>query len=206
MPVIGVLALQGAYREHIECFGELRVDAREVRLPSDFIDIDGLVIPGGESTTMTKLMRSYGLADPICNLGMKGAPLIGTCAGAILLGNTETVADVDSLGLIDATIVRNGFGRQQDSFCIDLRIPAMSANPVRGVFIRAPRIESVGDSVQVLASLDDGTIVAAQQGNVLISSFHPELTKDLSFHRYIVDLVNGWKSKRSRVSPTGAKV
>ncbi len=206
MPVIGVLALQGAYREHIDCLRQLGVEAREVRLPSDFIGLDGLVIPGGESTTMSKLIRSYGLAEPIRALGMKGAPLVGTCAGAILLGNTNTVADVDSLGLIDATIVRNAFGRQLDSFCVDLPIPAMSTNPVRGVFIRAPRIDSVSADVQVLARLDDGAIVAAQQGNVLITAFHPELTKDLSFHRYVVELVNSWISENSRVSPTRVEV
>ncbi len=180
---IGVLALQGAFREHVQILRGLGVDAREVRLPSEMHELDGLIIPGGESTTMGKLARAYGLMEPIREFVQAGKPVWGTCAGLIVLAKDIGAEDAH-VGVMDVKLRRNAFGRQVDSFETDLHVPALGGEPFHAVFIRAPRIECVGAHVEVLARLDDGTIVAARQRNLLVTSFHPELTNDPRFHRF----------------------
>ena len=192
---VGVLALQGAFVEHIEILRRLGVEAVEVRLPQEFDGLDGLIIPGGESTTMGKLAVTYGLLDPIRRMARKGKPIWGTCAGMILLAK-DVGRRQPLLGLMDIVVRRNAFGRQVDSFETDLAIPALDAvgapsergKPFHAVFIRAPLIESVGKGVEVLARLEDGAIVAAREGKLLATAFHPELTEDTRFHRYFLSL------------------
>lgn len=185
---IGVLALQGAFAEHIHILEKIGVKAVEVRLPNEMADIDGLIIPGGESTTIGKLAVRFGLTEPIRYLAST-RPIWGTCAGAIFLAKDPRY-NQPLLGLMDIRVRRNAFGRQVESFEIDLDVPeiatAESSHPFHGVFIRAPLIESVGPDVQVLARLPDGRIVAARHGNLLATSFHPELTGDDRFHRYFL--------------------
>ena len=185
---IGVLALQGAFREHIEALRELGVDAVEVRLPEQLEGLDGLIIPGGESTTIGKLAVQYGLAEAIRRYVSDDNPVYGTCAGMIMLSK-DVGMDQPLFGLMDIKVERNAFGRQLDSFETDLDIPALGNEPFHAVFIRAPKIEDVGDGVEVLARLDDGTPVAARQGKMIVTAFHPELTEDLRFHRYFLDLI-----------------
>src|SRR5438552_13959091 len=185
---IGVLALQGAFREHIEALRKLGVEAVEVRLPEQLEGLDGLIIPGGESTAIGKLAVEYGLQEAIRRYAQAGLPVYGTCAGMILLSR-DVGRDQPLLGVMDVTVERNAFGRQLDSFETDLDIPALGEQPFHAVFIRAPKIESVGEGVKVLAKLPDGSPVAAQQGNMLVTAFHPELTDDLRFHRYFLDQV-----------------
>jgi 5'-phosphate synthase pdxT subunit len=185
---IGVLALQGAFREHVEALRELGVEAVEVRLPRDLAGIDGLIIPGGESTTIGKLAVHYGLQEAISRYARQGRPLYGTCAGMIMLSK-DIGRDQPLFGMMDIKVERNAYGRQLDSFETDIQVPALGDDPFPAVFIRAPRIESVGDDVDVLARLDDGTPVAARQGNMLVTAFHPELTPDLRFHRYFLAMV-----------------
>lgn len=195
---IGVLALQGDFAEHIQLLRQIGVDVAEVRLPEHLMDLDGLIIPGGESTTIGKLAVAYDLMEPMKQFGKKRA-IWGTCAGAIFLSK-DVHRDQPLLGLMDITIERNAFGRQVASFEVDLDIPALKEVDPDGasfhaVFIRAPLIESVGNDVQVLAALPDGRIVAAQQGRFLVTSFHPELTQDDRFHRYFLtlsDQKSGW--------------
>jgi pyridoxal 5'-phosphate synthase pdxT subunit len=192
---IGVLALQGAFREHIEALRKLGVEAVEVRLPEQLSGLDGLIIPGGESTAIGKLAVKYGLQYAIQRYAQAGKPVYGTCAGMILLSR-DVGHDQPLLGVMDVKVERNAFGRQLDSFETDLDIPALGDEKFPGVFIRAPKIESVGEGVDVLARLDDGTPVAAQQGNMLVTAFHPELTEDLRFHRYFLAAVEA-----ARLSP-----
>ena len=188
---IGVLAAQGAFAEHIAALHRLRVDATAVRLPTDLNGVDGLIIPGGESTTISKLMLAYELGDRIKVLAESGLPVFGTCAGMIVLAKKITDANgIRPLGIMDITVKRNAFGRQVDSFETDLSIPVLGAKPFHAVFIRAPRIESVDPGVEVLARLDDGSVSAARQGNTVVCSFHPELTDDLRFHEYFVDIIS----------------
>jgi pyridoxal 5'-phosphate synthase pdxT subunit len=188
---IGVLALQGAFIEHEQALGRLGVAAREVRLPPQLEGLDGLIIPGGESTTMGKLAVQYGLLEPIRAIAAAGKPLWGTCAGMILMAK-DICLNQPLLGLMDVQVKRNAFGRQVDSFETDLHVPAIAtpddAGPFHAVFIRAPLVESVGDGVEVLARLDNGVIVAARQGRLLATSFHPELSGDDRFHRYFAAL------------------
>jgi pyridoxal 5'-phosphate synthase pdxT subunit len=188
---IGVLALQGAFREHIETLRKLGVNAVEVRLPEQLEGLDGLIIPGGESTAIGKLAVKYGLSEAIRRFAEQGHPVYGTCAGMILVSRDVQRAGTDQplLGLMDVKVERNAFGRQIDSFETDLPIPALGDRPFPAIFIRAPKIESVGNEVEVLASLPDGTPVAARQGNMLVTAFHPELSSDLRFHKYFVDMV-----------------
>lgn len=183
---IGVLALQGAFIEHVQILRSLDVDAVEVRKPGQLRDLDGLIIPGGESTTFGKLAVEYGLIEPIRALCNAGKPVWGTCAGMIFLAK-DVGRKQPVLGVMDIQVQRNAFGRQVDSFEVDLDIPALGKGPFHAVFIRAPLIESVGKGVEVLAKLEDGTIVAARHGNLLATSFHPELTKDTRFHRYFLE-------------------
>ena len=189
---IGVLALQGAFAEHIAVLTGLNVDAIPVRLPHQLEGLDGLIIPGGESTTITKLMVHYKLKNKIIELAKNNFPIWGTCAGMIVLANElSSAGGVKPTGLMDIKVNRNAFGRQVDSFESEISIPVLGEKPFTGVFIRAPLIESVGKSVEVLARLKDGTIVAARQGKLLVSSFHPELTDDPRFHHYFLDIVSG---------------
>ena len=188
---IGILALQGDFAEHKGMLERLGVRVVEVRLPQHLEGLDGLIIPGGESTTIAKLAVSYGLIDPLRQFG-QGKAIWGTCAGAIFLSK-DAHRDQPLLQLMDITVERNAFGRQIDSFEVDLDIPALNSldpngKPFHAVFIRAPLIESVQAEAKILARLQDGRIVAAQQGRFLATAFHPELTKDDRFHRYFLQL------------------
>lgn len=188
---IGVLALQGAFREHIYALEALDVGARAVRQPGQLDELAGLIVPGGESTAIAKLMATYGFYDAIAEHHARGMAVWGTCAGAILIAR-EVVDGIEGqrlLGLMDIVVRRNAFGRQVDSFEVDLDIAPLDL-PFRGVFIRAPWIESVGVDVEALAE-HDGHIVMARQGRVLATAFHPELTGDPAVHRYFIDSVVG---------------
>ena len=198
---IGVLALQGAFREHIETLRRLGVEAVEVRLPEQLEGVDGLIIPGGESTAIGKLAAKYGLQESIRQYAQEGKPVYGTCAGMILLSN-DVGRDQPLMGVMNVKVERNAFGRQLDSFETGIPIPALGDDPFPGVFIRAPRIESVGQGVEVLAKLSDGTPVAAQQDNMLVTAFHPELTSDLRFHRYFLAMV---EASRGNASVVGSR-
>jgi len=188
MTVIGVLALQGAFIEHVKKLDQIGVDAREIRLPEQLADVDGLIIPGGESTTIGKLIDRFELREPIVELAHSGRPLWGTCAGMILLAHA---VDEDTrarsqplLDLMDLTVRRNAFGSQLDSFETDLDMPEVAETPIHAVFVRAPIISSVGPDVEVLARLENGQVVAARQRNLIVTSFHPELTADDRLHRW----------------------
>jgi len=187
---IGVLASQGAFREHIEKLRQLGVEATPVRMPEELKGLDGLIIPGGESTSIGRLMRDYKLTQAIRNMVKKGMPVFGTCAGMILLAKESTDASFESLGLMDITVRRNAFGRQRESFETELNVPVLGKKPFPGVFIRAPLIEQVDGNVEVLARLADGTIVAAREDKMLALAFHPELTDDLRFHQYFLRLLS----------------
>jgi 5'-phosphate synthase pdxT subunit len=186
---VGVLALQGAFREHCRALADVGLEPVEVRQPAELAGLEGLVIPGGESTTMSKLMVAYGLEAPIRELHEAGAPVFGTCAGMILVARdaADGLPDQRYLGLIDIVVRRNAFGRQVASFEAALAL-AGDPEPFTGVFIRAPWIESAGEGVQVLAE-HDGHAVAAQQGSVLVTAFHPELTGDRRLHRRFAEMV-----------------
>ncbi len=191
MGAIGVLALQGDFREHVQVLGGMGVEAREVRLPAHLDGTDGLIIPGGESTTIGKLMVRYGLDAALRSRGAAGYPIWGTCAGMILLAKDIGGLDQPLLGLMDIRVRRNAFGSQRDSFEADLPMPAIGRAPVRAVFIRAPLIEAAQPGVEVLGRLPDGPIVAARQANLLATAFHPELTADRTVHGYFLRLVRG---------------
>lgn len=188
---IGVLASQGAFVEHIVILQHLDVEAVPVRLPQELAGVDGLIIPGGESTSIGKLMLDYNLVTEIRTLAKNGLPILGTCAGMILLAGKISDLDVEPLGVMDITVRRNAFGRQRESFETELSIPVLGEKPFPGVFIRAPIIEQVNSGTEVLAKLNDGTKVAARQGKLVASAFHPELTSDLRFHQYFLDIVSG---------------
>lgn len=187
---IGVLALQGAFIEHKNVLARLGVPSVEVRLPKHLEGLDGLIIPGGESTTMGLLAQKWDLLEPLRAFARSGRPIWGTCAGMILLAKeiVDGVPGQPILGLMDITVRRNAFGRQVDSFEADLEIPVLGNPPFHAVFIRAPVIERVGAGLDVLASLEDGTAVAVRQGHFLATAFHPELTGDVRFHRYFLQL------------------
>ena len=188
---IGVLASQGAFAEHISTIEKLDTEAVPVRLPGELRGVDGLIIPGGESTTISRMMAAYNLTDEIASMARDGMPLFGTCAGMILMAKNISSNSTASLGLMDIRVRRNAFGRQVDSFETKLSIPALGERPFPAVFIRAPIVESCDDGVDILARLEDGTIVAARQNKLLVTAFHPELTDDLRFHRYFLDIVSG---------------
>jgi len=187
---IGVLALQGAVTEHIQMLSALGAEAIPVRLPSELEGLDALIIPGGESTTISKLLSDYGLMDPIRRLAQKGFPIFGTCAGLVLLAKKVPNLQMDSIGVMDIEVERNAFGRQVDSFEADLKIPALHNGTFHGVFIRAPIIEKAERGVEVLCQLN-GKPVVVRQGKLLACAFHPELTDDLRLHKYFVDIVTG---------------
>lgn len=189
---IGVLALQGDFAEHCAALQRIGVEWMEVRLPEHLPGLSALIIPGGESTTIGKLADAYGLIEPLREFG-SARPIWGTCAGAILLSR-DAHRQQPLLSLMDITVERNAFGRQVNSFEVDLEVPffqeaGLENHPYHAIFIRAPLIESVSSTTRSLASLEDGRIVAAQQGSLLATSFHPELTPDDRFHRYFVSLV-----------------
>jgi 5'-phosphate synthase pdxT subunit len=186
MTTIGVLALQGDFREHREVLERLEVSVPEVRLPRDLAGLDGLILPGGESTTIVRLLGTSGLLDPLRSLARDGFPIWGTCAGMILLAKRLDASGIPALEAMDIAVRRNAFGRQVDSFEADLSIPILGDPPFHAVFIRAPIIEQVGPGVEVLARLADGTPVAARQGRLLATAFHPELTSDLRLHRFFL--------------------
>jgi len=188
---IGVLASQGAFAEHIAKLRQLEAEAVPVRLPEKLEGLDGLVIPGGESTSIGRLMRDYKLTSQIRDRAKNGLPVFGTCAGMILLAKKSSDAYPESLGLMDITVRRNAFGRQRESFEAELTIPVLGEKPFPGVFIRAPLIEQVNSQVEILARLADGTIVAVRQKKTLALAFHPELTDDLRFHQYFLDIIAG---------------
>jgi pyridoxal 5'-phosphate synthase pdxT subunit len=185
---IGVLALQGAFAEHVAALRAIGVEPVEVRLPEHLDDVDGLIIPGGESTTMRNLIRRWGMRQPILDLAERGAPLFGTCAGMIVLSRQIEGGEDPVLPLLDVTVERNAFGRQLDSFETELTVPLLGDTPVHAVFIRAPVIESVGPNVDVIAKLDDGRIVAVRERNIVATSFHPELAGETRFHRLIATM------------------
>lgn len=186
---IGVLAAQGAFIEHEIILARIGAEPVEVRLPQHLEGLDGLIMPGGESTTIGKVAKRWGLLEPIRAFAQSGKPLWGTCAGMILMAKevVDSVPGQPTLGLMDIVVRRNAFGRQVDSFEADLEVPVLE-EPFHAVFIRAPLIERVEEGVQVLAQLDNGTIVAARQENLLATAFHPELTEDDRFHRYFMSL------------------
>jgi pyridoxal 5'-phosphate synthase pdxT subunit len=188
---LGVLALQGAVAEHVKCLLNAGADEVEiVKRPGDLAGIQGLVLPGGESTTMGKLMRQYDLLEPIREMAESGIPMFGTCAGLILLAKEIHGQDQSHLGVMDIKVDRNSFGRQRESFEANLEMPVLGDTPYPAVFIRAPHIMEVGPDVKILSEWN-GRIVAAQQGHLLGASFHPELTDDMRLHRYFIDLVAG---------------
>ena len=193
--VVGVLAVQGDVREHLVALADCGVVARPVRRPEELADVHGLVLPGGESTTIDKLTRAFELREPLVTRIKEGLPVYGSCAGMILLADRvqDGVAGQQTLGGIDMTVRRNAFGRQVESFEEDLAFRGVEGAPVRAVFIRAPWVEQVGDSVDVLAQVEAGPgagrIVAVRQGNLLATSFHPEITGDTRVHRYFVEMV-----------------
>ncbi|MGD2162021.1 MAG: pyridoxal 5'-phosphate synthase glutaminase subunit PdxT [Anaerolineales bacterium] len=191
--IVGALALQGSFQEHIDMLTRMGVEAIPIRKPDQLAGIDGLIIPGGESTTIGKLATTYELIEPLREFGSH-APIWGTCAGAIFLSK-DARRDQPLLGLMNITVERNAFGRQVDSFEIDLSIAVLEQpeEPFHAIFIRAPLIESVGPGVDVLAELDSSSggarIVAAREDRLLATSFHPELTRDDRFHRYFIRLI-----------------
>ena len=186
---VGVLALQGDFAEHIVALRALGADAVEVRTLDQLRAVDGLVIPGGESTTIARLLIAFELLEPLRDLIAGGLPVWGTCAGAILLAKRVTNLDRPPLAVMDITVERNAFGRQVDSFEADLDITGIEGGPLCAIFIRAPIIRRAGRGVDVLASLDDGTIVAARQARLLATSFHPELTDDRRVHGLFLQMV-----------------
>ena len=194
---VGVLALQGDFAEHIAMLRGLGVAAVEVRLPAQLAGLDALIIPGGESTTITRLLDIYALREPVRRLGEEGLPIWGTCAGAIVLAKQASDLDRPNLALMDIDVRRNAFGRQVDSFEEDLEVAGFGAPPFHAVFIRAPIIAGVGPGVDVLARLGDGTIVAAREGTLLATSFHPELTGDARFHRLLVRIADARRRERA---------
>ncbi len=188
---VGVLALQGAFAEHIAVLNQLDTEAVPVRLPDQLARLDGLVIPGGESTTITNLMLSYDFRDEIGRLAAAGLPIFGTCAGMVLLAREVIGNGLQPAAAMAISVRRNAFGRQMESFESDVAIPALGERPFPGVFIRAPIIERADDDVEVIARLPVGTMVAARQGKLIACAFHPELTDDRRFHEYFLDVAAG---------------
>lgn len=186
---IGILALQGAFIEHARILRRLDVGASLVYLPDQLGNLDGLVIPGRESTTISRLMLEFGFVKPVRDLAGGGLPVLGTCAGMILLAREASDFSLETLGLMDVRVKRNAFGRQVDSFETEIDMPALGGEPFHAVFIRAPTIEQADPGVEILAQLPDGAVVAVRQERLVASAFHPELSSDLRFHRYFLDIV-----------------
>ena len=201
---IGVLALQGDFIEHITILEKLGAEVIAIRRSNQLEGVDGLILPGGESTTIITLMHGYGLFQSVKELAQSGLPVIGTCAGMILLAKKVTNADMDTLAVMDIEVRRNAFGRQVDSFETELDIPMLGEKRFSAVFIRAPFIEHTASSVEVICRLPDDTIVAARQGNLLALSFHPELSGDNLLHRYflktVMSYVSGCKNESRNIT------
>ncbi|MBM4409720.1 MAG: pyridoxal 5'-phosphate synthase glutaminase subunit PdxT [Chloroflexi bacterium] len=196
---VGVLALQGDFAEHLVALRALGADAIEVRTLEQLSAVNGLIIPGGESTTIARLLIAFDLLGPLRDRIVKGLPVWGTCAGAILLAKHVPNLDRPPLAVMDITVERNAFGRQVDSFEANLKVEGIEGAPLRAIFIRAPLISRIGRSVALLATLKDGTIVAASQGHLLATSFHPELTEDRRMHGLFLQMVAEAAASR----PTG---
>lgn len=192
---IGVLALQGDFEAHLKMLAELGVEGKAVRLPKHLQDLDGIIVPGGESTTIGKLMVLYGLVEPLQQLIQEGFPVWGTCAGLILLARETDNALIGQplLATMHIRVRRNAFGSQRESFETDLSVPVLGEAPFHALFIRGPAVESVGPQVEVLATLDDGTIVAVREGALLGTAFHPEVAGDTRFHQYFLRIVQSVK-------------
>ena len=186
---VGVLALQGAVREHLEAIRAIGAEAVPVRLPADLEGLDALILPGGESTTMRRLIDRYGLREPIMRMAAEGRPMLGTCAGMILLASGIADGEEPVLGLLDMVVERNAYGRQLDSFEADVDLPAIGEAPLHGVFIRAPVVSRAGPGVEVLARDDEGRPIAVRQGRLLATAFHPELTNDRRLHRLLLEMI-----------------
>jgi len=188
---VGVLALQGDFREHAQVLRTLGADVVLVRRPEELARVDGLVIPGGESSVMDKLARAFGLADPLRAAVRAGLPVYGTCAGLIMLADTvvDGIRGQESIGGLDISVRRNAFGSQTQSFETDLDVPVLGEAPVHAVFIRAPVVDTVGPQATALARLADGRCVAVEQGRLLGTSFHPEITGEHRFHEYFLSTV-----------------
>lgn len=184
---VGVIAVQGAFREHIKVLEKLGAKTVEVRLATHLDGVDAVILPGGESTAIGKLMREYELLTPVKRMAQEGKPVFGTCAGMIVLANHIVGEDTVHLGLMDVKVNRNSFGRQRESFEADLTMPSLGDEPYPAVFIRAPHIQSVGADVEVLATYED-RIVAVRQKNIMATSFHPELTGDVRLHEYFLGI------------------
>ena len=187
---IGVLAIQGDFAEHIAALNRLGIESREIRLPDHLEGMDGLIIPGGESTTLSRLMDLYHLREPIAGMAREGKAVWGTCAGMIMLAREITEDDPVPMGLMDIGVHRNAYGRQVDSFEQDLEIAGIGPEPFHGIFIRAPKIIRVGEDIEVLASIPSGEPVAVRQGSLLATSFHPELTADTRFHEQFLRIAS----------------
>lgn len=185
---IGILSVQGAFAEHEAMLGSVGAEVVPVRLPAHLDGLAGLVLPGGESTTMRKLIDRWGLRQPILALARQGVPLLGTCAGMILLSREISDGDEAVFPLLDVSVQRNAFGRQLDSFEAEVKVPVLGDTPVHGIFIRAPVVERVGDGVEVMARLDDGRVVAVRECNVIATAFHPELAGERRFHRLLTTM------------------
>ena len=192
-PRVGVLALQGDVREHVRVLAGQGAAVSLVRRPAELAAVDGLVIPGGESSVIDKLSRAFGMREPIQEAIATGMPIYGTCAGLILLADriTDGIAGQQTFGGLDATVRRNAFGSQVDSFEVDLEVPELGDQPVHAVFIRAPIVEAVGSGVEILSRLPDDRIVAVRQGSLLGTAFHPEVTGEDRFHEMFLDMVRG---------------
>jgi 5'-phosphate synthase pdxT subunit len=190
-PRVGVLALQGDVREHVRVLTDLGAEVTTVRRPAELAAVDGLVLPGGESSVIDKLARSFGMREPVRDAIAAGMPVYGTCAGLILLAEriTDGIQGQQTFGGLDVTVRRNAFGSQVDSFEVDLDVATLGEPPVHAVFIRAPLVEEAGDGVERLATLDDGRVVAVRQGSLLGTSFHPEVTGEQRFHALFLDMV-----------------
>jgi len=188
---VGVLALQGDVREHVRVLSELGAEVVRVRRPDELAAIDGLVIPGGESSVIDKLSRAFGMQEPVRAAIGGGMPVYGTCAGLILLADriTDGIQGQQTFGGLDVTVRRNAFGAQVDSFETDLDVPVLGAPPVHAVFIRAPLVEASGPGVETLAALPDGGVVAVRQGSLLGTSFHPEVSGEHRLHELFLDMV-----------------
>ncbi|KRF31255.1 pyridoxal 5'-phosphate synthase glutaminase subunit PdxT [Yonghaparkia sp. Soil809] len=199
-PVVGVLALQGDVREHLAVLRALGADARPVRRPEEIEAIDGLVIPGGESSVMDKLARAFGVQQALRDRIADGMPVYGTCAGLIMIADEirDAIAGQETLGGLDVVVRRNAFGTQLDSFETDIAMPALGDEPVHAVFIRAPVVESVGEGVEVIGRLEDGRIVAVEQGPLMGTSFHPEVTGEHRFHERFLQKVADSVASRTR--------
>jgi 5'-phosphate synthase pdxT subunit len=191
MSTVGVLALQGDFREHLGVLRSLGADAVPVRRADELASVSGLVIPGGESTVMDKLSRAFGLREPLIAAIADGLPVYGTCAGLIMLADRvlDAIDGQQTLGGLDVTVRRNAFGSQLDSFETELPMPVLGEVPMQAVFIRAPVVEAIGEKATAVGTLDDGRVVAVEQGNLLGTSFHPEVTGDYRFHEYFLSKV-----------------